>query len=107
MRGHLNHLLRAIDGGDPSAGEPLAHQRYGHAMAAADLQHAIGWVERQGVHRPHEPFRGLTRHAYTHALSDQSPRRPCRPAPRPEATSRSTSAETSPGPRTLFTEPTI
>src|SRR5215217_3342586 len=64
-RRHLNHLLRAIDRGDPSAGQPLADQRYGHAVSAADLQHAIGWVERQGVHRPHEPFRGLARHAYT------------------------------------------
>src|SRR5688572_5424629 len=27
-RGHLNHLLRAIDRGDPSAGQPLADQRY-------------------------------------------------------------------------------
>ena len=33
-------------------------------VSAADLQHAIGRVERQGVHRPHEPFRGLARHAY-------------------------------------------
>ena len=69
-RGHLDHLLRAIDRGDPSAGQPLADQRYGHAVSAADLQHAIGWVERQGVHRPHEPFRGLRLcHAYVHTAA--------------------------------------
>src|SRR3954463_14657226 len=62
-RGHLSHLLRAIDRGDPSAGQPLADQRYGHAVSAANLQHAIGWGERQGLHRPHEPLRGLARHA--------------------------------------------
>src|SRR3954452_2835225 len=77
MRRHLNHLLRAIDGGDPPAGEPLARQRYGHAMPAADLQHSIGWVERQGGHRPHEPFRGLTRHAYTQPF--RTPRSPAMP----------------------------
>src|SRR3954447_7897870 len=84
MRRHLDHLLGAIDAGNPSAGEPLAHQRYGHAMTAADLQHAIGWVERQGVHRPHEPFRGLTCHAYTQPFPNTRPRRPRRPAPRAE-----------------------
>src|SRR5215218_6510725 len=74
-RGHLNHLLRAIDRGDPSAGQSLADQRYGHAVSAADLQHAIGWVERQYVYRPHEPFRGLARHALRSALSGQGPHR--------------------------------
>src|SRR3954463_1436749 len=61
--GHLDHLLRTIDRGDPSAGQPLADERYRYAVPAADLQHAIGWVERQGVHRPDEPFRGPARHA--------------------------------------------
>src|SRR5688500_18874688 len=69
-RGHLNHLLRAIDRGDPSAGQPLADQRYGHAVSAADLQHSIGWVERQRGHRPHEPFRGLARHALRGVVLD-------------------------------------
>src|ERR671939_800069 len=36
-RSHLDHLLRAIDRGDPSAGQPLADQRYGNAVSAADL----------------------------------------------------------------------
>src|SRR3954451_19535938 len=70
-RGHLDHLLRAIDRGDPSAGQPLADQRYGHAVSAANLQHAIGWVERQSVYCPHEPFRGLARHAYASPFSGQ------------------------------------
>src|SRR5688500_15569809 len=70
-RGHLDHLLRAIDRGDPAAGQPFADQRYGHAVSAADLQHLVGWVERQGVHRPHEPFRGLVRHAYALPFLDK------------------------------------
>src|SRR3954451_4945065 len=61
-RGHLDHLLRAIDRGDPSAGQPLADQRDGHAVSAADLQHVIGGVGGQGVHRPDEALRGLARH---------------------------------------------
>src|SRR5690606_30490202 len=63
-RGQIDHLLRAIYRGDPSAAQPLADQRYGHAVSASDLQHAIGWVERHGVHRPHDPLRGLARHLY-------------------------------------------
>src|SRR5262249_26524448 len=71
-RCHLNHLLGAIDRGDPSAGQPLADQRYGHAVSAANLQHAIGWVGRQGIHRPHKPVRGLARHAYAPPLLDKN-----------------------------------
>ena len=42
--------------------------RYGHAVSAANLQHATGWVERQGVHCPPEPFGGLARNALHPAL---------------------------------------
>src|SRR3954471_22985088 len=61
--GHLDHLGRAVDRGDRSRRQPLADQGDRDAVAAADLEQAVGRADLQGVDRPDEPLRCLARHA--------------------------------------------
>ena len=62
-RGHLDHLGRAVDRGDRSRRQLLADQRDRDAVAAADLEQAIGRTDVQSVDRPDKPLRCLARHA--------------------------------------------
>ena len=39
-----------------------AHQRDGHAVPAANREHAVGWADRQAVDGPDEPLGCLARH---------------------------------------------
>ena len=58
-RGHLDHLGRAVDRGDRSRCQPLADQGDRDAVAAADLEQAVGRADLQGIDRPDEPLRCL------------------------------------------------
>ena len=51
-RGHLDHLGRAVDRGDRSRCQPLADQGDRDAVAAADLEQAVGRADLQGIDRP-------------------------------------------------------
>ena len=62
-RGHLDHLGRAVDRGDRSRRQPLADQRDRDAVAAADLEQAVGRADLQSVDRPDKPLRCRARHA--------------------------------------------
>src|SRR3954471_11280408 len=62
-RCHLDHLGRAVDRGDRSRRQPLAEQGDRDAVAAADLEQAVGRADLQSVDRPDEPLRWLARHA--------------------------------------------
>src|SRR3954451_14888150 len=62
-RGHRDHLGRAVDRGDRSRRQLLADQRDRDAVAASDLEQAVGRADRQRVDRPDEPLRCLARHA--------------------------------------------
>ena len=62
-RGHLDHLGRAVDRGDRSRRQPLADQGDRDAVAATDLEQAVGRANLQSVDRPDKPLRCLARHA--------------------------------------------
>ena len=68
--GQLDHLGRAVDRGDHSRRQPLADQRDRDALAAADLEQAVGRADLQRVDRPDEPLRCLARH--TSAIAPRS-----------------------------------
>ncbi len=52
-----DHLWRSVDGDHAAAVELLGDQRHRHSVPASDLQDPIAWLNREGVHRPHDPFR--------------------------------------------------
>jgi hypothetical protein len=58
----VDHLARAVDRHDPAGGQPLADQRHGHAVAAADLQDAVAGLRGEGVDHSHESFGCLHPH---------------------------------------------
>src|SRR3954451_2623459 len=62
-RGHRDHLGRAVDRGDRPRRQLLADERDRDAVAAADLEQAVGRADLQRVDRPDEPLRGFARHA--------------------------------------------
>src|SRR6187200_1879053 len=72
-RGHLDHLGRAVDRGDRSRRQPLADQGDRDAVAAADLEQAVGRADLQSADRPDEPLRCLARHARAIASRAREP----------------------------------
>ena len=56
-------LARAVDRGDRSRRQPLGDQGDRDAVAAADLEQAVGRADLQSVDRPDKPLRCLARHA--------------------------------------------
>jgi phosphatidylglycerophosphatase C len=59
-----DHLMRAVDGSDPTRGtEPLRYQRDRYSVPAADLENTVAAIELQRLDRPDEPLRYFRRHA--------------------------------------------
>ena len=50
--GELDHLARAVDAKDPAAHQPLADERDGDAVTAADFEEVIVGSDVQHLHRP-------------------------------------------------------
>jgi hypothetical protein len=50
---------RTVDGHDPSSGEALAHQRHGHARAAAELEDAVVGAHVEELDGPRDAGRRL------------------------------------------------
>jgi hypothetical protein len=52
LRGGVDHLLRAVDAGEPALAETVAHEGCGHAVAASHFEDAVGGLDGEGLHRP-------------------------------------------------------